>query len=59
MSTKQTHDELLRELTDKAKSLWGEARASELSAELERTVSQLEDVDQKLPKRDVEPGFYQ
>ena len=59
MSTKQTHEELLRELTDKAKSLWGEARASELSDALERTASQLEDIDQKLPKRDVEPGFYQ
>ena len=59
MSTKQTDQELLRELTDKAKSLWGEARATELSGALERTVSQLQDLDQKLPKRDVEPGFYQ
>ena len=59
MSNQQSRDDLLRELTDKAKALWGDARAAELSRTLETTASQLIEVRQHLPERDVEPGFFQ
>ena len=59
MSNEQTRDELLRELTEKAKTLWGDARAAELSRTLETTASQLIEVRQDLPNRDLEPGFFQ
>ncbi len=59
MSTEQSRDELLRELTEKAKALWGDARAAELSRTLETTASQLIEVRQDMPERDVEPGFFQ
>ena len=59
MSTEQSREDLLRELTDKARAQWGEARAAELGNTLENTVAQLMEVRQHLPKRDVEPGFFQ
>ena len=59
MNNEQTRDELLKELTEKAKALWGDARAAELSRTLETTASQLVEVRQDLPERDVEPGFFQ
>ena len=59
MSNEQTREELLRELTDKAIAMWGEARAAALSNALETTASQLIEVRQDLPVRDVEPGFFQ
>ncbi len=59
MSDEQTREELLRELTDKAKALWGDERAAELSNTLEATASQLTEVRQHLPERAVEPGFFQ
>ena len=59
MSHQQGRDELLKELTEKAKALWGDARAAELSRTLETTASQLIEVRQHLPERDVEPGFFQ
>ena len=59
MSNEQSREELLRELTDKAIAMWGEARAAALSNALESAVSQLMEVRQDLPQRDVEPGFFQ
>jgi hypothetical protein len=52
-------EEILRELTEQAKALWGEERAWAISASVEATARQLWDVSRNLPHRDVEPGFYQ
>ena len=59
MSAKPTHDELLRDITQRAKALWGEAKAAEMASTLEQTARQMEEIDRTMPKRDVEPGFYQ
>ena len=59
MSAKPTHDELLRDITERAKALWGEAKAAEMAAALEKTASEMEEIDRTMPKRDVEPGYYQ
>jgi hypothetical protein len=59
MSAKPTHEELLRDITDRAKALWGEAKAAEMAAALERTATEMEEIDWAMLKRDVEPGYYQ
>ena len=59
MSAKPTHEELLRDITERARALWGEAKASEMASALEQTALQMEEIDRTMPKRDVEPGFYQ
>ena len=59
MSAKPTHDELLRDITERAKALWGEAKAAEMVDALEQTALEMEEIDRAMPKHDVEPGFYQ
>ena len=59
MSAKLTHEELLRDLTERAKALFGEAKAAEMATALASTASQMEEIDLTMPKVDVEPGFYQ
>jgi|GEM_PF-1320324 len=59
MSAKPTHEELLRDITDRAKALWGGAKAAEMAAALERTATEMEEIDRAMLKRDVEPGYYQ
>lgn len=59
MNAKPTYDELLKDITDRAKALWGETKAVELTAALESTARQMVDIDRVMPKVDVEPGFYQ
>ncbi len=59
MSTKPTYDELLKDITDRAKALWGDAKTAEMTAALESTARQMVDNDRVMPKIDVEPGFYQ
>ncbi len=59
MSAKPTYEELLRDITDRAKALWGEAKAAEMADALERTATEMEEIDRSMPKRDMEPGYYQ
>ena len=59
MIAKPTHEELLRDITERAKALWGEAKAAEMAAALEQTALNMEEIDRTMPKRDVEPGYYQ
>ena len=59
MSQEKSLEDLVREMTDRAKALWGEGRAAAISAALQQAARQLQEVDQTLPGRDVEPGFYQ
>jgi hypothetical protein len=59
MSAKPTYDELLRDITDRAKALYGEAKAADMTAALESTARQMVDIDRVMPNVDVEPGFYQ
>ena len=59
MSAKPTHEELLRDITDRAKALWGEAKAAEMEAALEQTALNMAEIDRTMPKRDMEPGYYQ
>ena len=59
MSAKPTHEELLRDITERAKALWGEAKAAEMADALEQTALNMEQIDRMMPERDVEPGFYQ
>ena len=59
MSQRISLEELVREMTDRAKALWCEERAAAISAALQQAARQFQEVDQSLPGRDVEPGFYQ
>ncbi len=59
MSAKPTHEELLRDITERAKALWGEAKATEMAAALEQTALNMAEIDRTMPERDVEPGYYQ
>ncbi len=59
MSAKPTHEELLRDITERAKALWGEAKATEMAAALEQTAFNMAEIDRAIPKRDMEPGYYQ
>ena len=59
MSTKPTYDDLLKDIIDRAKALWGEGKAAEMTAALESTARQMVDIDRVMPRVDVEPGFYQ
>ena len=52
-------EDILRELIEKARALWGQERAEAISASLEQTAQQLGEVSRALPHQDVEPGFYQ
>lgn len=52
-------EEILRSLTEQAQALWGQERAVVIARSIEQTAQQLEDVSRTLPKREVEPGFYQ
>tara|TARA_B100000315_G_scaffold120444_1_gene110343 strand:+ start:1640 stop:1828 length:189 start_codon:yes stop_codon:yes gene_type:complete len=54
-----TPDEILRELTELAIALWGEARTKAINTSVEATARRLWDISRNLPHRDVEPGFYQ
>ena len=54
-----SHEDIVRELTEEARTLWGQERAEALGASLEQTAQQLGDVGRTLPPREVEPGFYQ
>ena len=51
--------DILRALTEQAKALWGLDRAQVITASLEQTAQQLEELSRSLPDREVEPGFYQ
>ena len=59
MSQRISLEELMREMTDRAKALWGEERAAAISAALQQAARQFQEVDHSLPGRNVEPGFYQ
>ena len=59
MSANPTYEELLRDITERAKALWGVAKAAEMADALEQTALNMEEIDRTMPKRDVEPGFYQ
>jgi hypothetical protein len=52
-------EDILRALTEQAKSLWSERRAEALQAQLEQTARNLQQIGQNLPRCEVEPGFYQ
>ena len=54
-----SQEDILRELTEEARALWGQERAEALGTSMEQTAGQLEDVSGTLPHREVEPGFYQ
>ncbi len=54
-----TREEILLELTERAQDLWGEERARVMATSLESAAWQLWEISQKLPARDLEPGFYQ
>ncbi len=54
-----TREEILLELTERAQDLWGEKRARVMATSLESAAGQLWEISQKLPARDLEPGFYQ
>ena len=54
-----SREEILLELTERAQDLWGDDRARVMAASLESASLQLWEIAQKLPVRDVEPGFYQ
>ena len=54
-----TQAEILLELKERAKDLWGEERARIMATALESAAQQMWDIGQKLPPREVEPGFYQ
>lgn len=51
--------EVLRVLTVRARDLWGEERAAIIASSVEQTARQLWEVSRSLPRREVEPGFYQ
>ena len=59
MSPEESFEDLLRELTDRAKALWGEDRAGTMKPELEQTARNLQEIGRETPSRDMEPGFYQ
>ncbi len=52
-------EDILRELQQQARILWGDRRAEEIEPSLEQTARQLVDVSRNLPFPEVEPGFYQ
>jgi hypothetical protein len=54
-----SQDDILRELTEQAKSLWGVRQAEALRTQLEQTARNLQEISQHLPRYEVEPGFYQ
>ena len=54
-----SYDDFLRALTQQAVALWGKERAQAVSSSLELTARQLLELNQALPDREVEPGFYQ
>ena len=54
-----SREEILHELTERAQALWGVDRARVIATSLESAARQLWEISQKLPARDVEPGFYQ
>ena len=59
MRTGITREEILLELTERARDLWGEERARVMATSLESAARQLWEIGQTLPARDLEPGFYQ
>jgi hypothetical protein len=59
MKPDMSPENILRELSEQAKSLWGEQRAEALQAQLEQTARNLQEIAQNLPRHEVEPGFYQ
>ena len=59
MSSQDSIEDILRELTDRATALWGEERAVAMRPELEQTARHLQEIGRGTPGRDVEPGFYQ
>jgi hypothetical protein len=59
MKPDMSPENILRELSEQAKSLWGEQRAEALQAQLEQTARNLQEIAQNLPRySEVEPGFY-
>ena len=52
-------EEIERDLRAQAVRLWGEQRAGELEQSLLQTATQLWELGQVTPDRDLEPGFYQ
>ena len=54
-----SRQEILLELTVRAQDLWGEERTRVMATALESAARQLWEISQKLPARDLEPGFYQ
>ena len=59
MNSEPSLEELLRDMTDRARALWGEDRARAIDAVLEQTARHLREIGRTPPARDVEPGFYQ
>ena len=59
MSPEESLEDLVRELTGRAKALWGEEKAGAMKTELEETARHLQQIGRETPGRDVEPGFYQ
>jgi hypothetical protein len=59
MKPDMSPENILRELTEQAQSMWGEQRAQALQASLEQTSRNLQELSQNLPRYEVEPGFYQ
>ena len=49
---------MARQLTAQAKALWGERRTAELRGPLEDTARLLTELRERIPDRNVEPGFY-
>ena len=54
-----TVEDILRELMEQAKTLWGEQKVQIIRTSLEQTAQHLHNVGQSLPDPGVEPGFYQ
>lgn len=54
-----SQEEILLELTERARALWGEERANVIATSLESAARQLWEIGQNPPDRTVEPGFYQ
>lgn len=52
-------EDILRELMEQAKILWGEEKVQIIRTSLEQTARHLHNVGQSLPDPEVEPGFYQ
>jgi hypothetical protein len=58
MTVRRNGEELLHDLTVRAAAVLGEDRAALITAALEQTARQLEEISSTMPERDIEPAFY-